>query len=86
MKSTLTRVGGIRTDASPIGGRLSSVATPVGGMTVTAGGENRLSCRMFQACKVNVRMNYLEIRPTIVWMLAGWTENEVISNTTWIVR
>ena len=45
-----------------------------------------IHCKVFQSWSVNIRQPYLEISPTIVWVLAGHTQNDVYSNTTWNVE
>lgn len=79
---TLTRVGGVSCSAQRIGG-IRSGALRVGGITSTATRVPGLSCRVWQVCNAGLRRPYLEISPTIVWILAGHTENNVLSNTQW---
>ena len=43
-------------------------------------------CRFFQEVRTNIQNNYLDISPEIAWVIAGHTENDVYSNTTWFVR
>lgn len=72
---TMTPQGGIWCTTSTVGG-IFAKATPTGG----------IHCRMWQECSTNIAgKKYLEIEPTIVWVLNGWTSNEVYSNTTWNV-
>ena len=92
---SLTRVGGISCSAIPIGGINASVAPEagidvrlerVGGIAVTTKRVGGISCRMWQECSTNIgKKKYLEIEPQIVWVLNGWTSNDVYSNTTWNV-
>lgn len=90
---TLTRVGGVSCSIQRIGG-IRSGALRVGGITSTATRTSGLSvlrlirksgiyCTVYQVCSAGKRGPYLEISPTIVWILAGHTENNVFSNTQW---
>lgn len=86
LSTTLTRIDGIRATASRVGGDISCLASKVGGgITVGVKGTEGLSCAMYQVCRTNVNMHYLEISPQIVWLLAGHTENHVYSNTRWTI-
>lgn len=42
--------------------------------------------RTYEECVVNIRKPYLEISPEVVWVLNGWTSNDVYSNTSWNVN
>ena len=44
-----------------------------------------LQCSFSLVCETNIRAPYLEIEPTIVWVLDGWASNDVYSNTRWNV-
>ena len=77
-------LGGIDVSAYPFGG-ISVAASPVGGIAVTVTRKSGISVRMWQECRTNIRHPYLEIEPTVVWVLNGWTSNDVFSNTTWNV-
>lgn len=71
----LVRVGGMDASVERVGDFSASVKR-VGG----------LSCQLWQVCSTNIRKPYLEINPTIVWVLAGYTSNDVFSNTTWNIE
>lgn len=77
-------VGRIDASAYPVGG-ISVSTTPIGGITATATRKGGISVRMWQECSVNLGKKYLEIYPEVVWVLNGWTSNDVLSNTTWNV-
>ena len=92
MNATLTRVGNMATSATRIGdmsaeltrvGDMSVSMARVGSMTAKATRIGSISCSMYQVCKTNIKAPYLEISPSIVWVLAGHTENQVFSNTRW---
>lgn len=93
----IEKIGGIRESIKRVGGRISFAAEQIGGgiCTVTErhGGiearayrEGGILCRMYREVKSSLNAPYLEISPTIVWVLAGWTSNDVFSNTTWNVE
>ena len=77
------RIGGFATSLQRVGGDIHCSATKTGGIEVVATKISGLSCAMYQVCKTNIRVPYLEINPEVVWLLAGHTENEVYSNTRW---
>lgn len=78
-------VGWIDVNVYPFGGIVAS-GYPLGGIHVTATQNKGIYCRMWQECSTNIgKQKYLEIEPTIVWVLNGWTSNDVYSNTTWNV-
>lgn len=81
---TTRTVGGITASAFSVGG-ITASCTPVGGIYVTTTRVGGISVKMWQECSTNIRKNYLEIEPTVVWVLNGWTSNDVYSNTTWNV-
>lgn len=72
MTTTVTRLGGIETFYERRGGIQTSV-TRKGG----------ISCKLWQVCATSLQKPFLEISPTVVWVLAGYTQNDVYSNTTW---
>lgn len=74
-KIKLSREGGMTASAERIGG-FTTTLTRVGG----------LKCQLWQVCTTNIGKPYLEISPTIVWVLAGYTQNDVYSNTSWNVE
>lgn len=86
MNATLTRIGDVTSSATPVGGVISSCATAVGDFRSSASAVGGITCSMYQVCRSSVQMHYLEISPTVVWILAGHTENDVYSNTFWNVR
>lgn len=87
------RIGGIIVKSERYGGDMSIRTERQNGMTASAEYMTRMSvgakreggvrCRMFMICTPSFRNPYLEISPTVVWMLAGWTSNDVFSNTNW---
>ena len=86
LSTTLTRIGGISSATERIGGDIACFAARVDDAKVSATKTSGLSCSMYQVCRTNVNMHYLEISPKIVWMLAGHTENQVFSDTKWLVQ
>lgn len=87
LSTTLTRIGGgIESSTERIGGDIACTATPIGGdIGVVTTKQGTISCAMYQVCRTNIMMRYLEISPKVVWVLAGHTENHVYSNTKWRV-
>ena len=84
MTASLSRIGSASSSATLVGGGISALASPVGGdIRSSAESVGGMSCSMYQVCRTNVAMHYLEISPKIVWLLAGHTENDVYSNTRW---
>ena len=82
---SVDRIGDFTSSVSYLGG-IASLAERIGGITTNATREGGLMCKMWQACTVSIKGKpYLEIDPTIVWVLNGWTSNDVYSNTTWNV-
>jgi len=77
-------LGGIDASAYTLGG-ISASSYTVGGISVTVTRRSGIRVRMWQECRTNIGAPYLEIDPTIVWVLNGWTSNDVYSNTTWNV-
>lgn len=55
------------------------------GLSATLTRKAGLSCQLWQVCSASIRKPYLEISPTVVWVLAGYTENDVFSNTNWAI-
>lgn len=84
MDATMGRIGGMECSVTRIGGISSSMAR-IGGMSAKMTKIGRISCAMYQVCTTNIRRPYLEISPEVVWLLAGHTENDVYSNTKWII-
>lgn len=91
---TLTREGGMtataeRTTAfSATFSRSAGMTARLGregGFSATATRKGGMSCRLWQVCSSSVRRPYLEISPEVVWVLAGYTENQVFSNTDWTI-
>lgn len=62
---------------------MDALQTGIGVTFVNAGG---VVFRLEKICTTNVRDPYLEIEPTIVWVVDGWASNDVYSNTRWIVQ
>lgn len=94
LRISFTLVDNLTASAREVNGRLSSILSRVGGIdtnTARVGGMNTalmrqggLSCRMWKVVDITPpAAPYLEIEPTIVWILDGWTSNDVYSNTTW---
>lgn len=92
---SMTPVGGITSSARMVDGGLTASAINMGGIVTKAemvGGirtevkrKGGISCRFFQECRTGLTP-YLEIAPTVVWVLAGWTSNDVYSNTDWNIN
>lgn len=78
-------VGGINASARPVDG-ISVRAERVGRMDVTASRVGGIRCRVFRTCSPNIKAPYLEIEPTVVWVIAGQTQNDVYSNTHWNIN
>jgi len=82
---TATAVGGFHATATPVG-EIRCVTTATGRIRAHAIPVGRLRCRVYQSCTVNIGgRKYLEIDPEIIWILSGWSSNDVYSNTTWRV-
>ena len=81
----VSAVDGISADARPVGG-MEARAERIGGMDASATRVGGIFCRVFKTCSPNIRGPYLEISPTVVWILAGQTENDVFSNTHWNIN
>lgn len=80
------RIGGwVGFDAKQIGG-VCTASERQGGIDARAYRKGGILCRMYREVKSSLNAPYLEISPTIVWVLAGWTSNDVFSNTTWNVE
>lgn len=93
LTATITRIGGLEAGVAREGG-LSAVierqsalefsAARVGGLS---GSIERIESDTFMdvspVCDVDLKTPYLALRPEIVWVLDGWTSNDVFSNTTW---
>ena len=74
LTAKLTRVSGIDSSLTRVGGGISASLKRVGGMT----------CRLGLVCKPNILRPYLEIKPTVIWVYPDWAvDNEVYSNTHW---
>ena len=84
-KITLTRVDDCSVAVSRIGSNASCKTRRIDDGSAALTRSDKFSWRLAQVCRASVSMPYLEIRPTIVWMLSGYTENEVLSNTRWNV-
>lgn len=69
------KIGGIETNVDNIGGIETNVKR-IGG----------IFCRVFRTCSPSIRVPYLEISPTIAWIVAGETQNDVFSNTYWNIH
>lgn len=78
-------VGGINASARPVDG-ISVRAERVGRMDVNASRIGGIHCRVFRTCSPSIRVPYLEISPTIAWIVAGETQNDVFSNTYWNIH
>lgn len=82
INTSVTRAGGMEDFLTRFGGTISCNAERIGWMSVTTERKGRMSCAMYQVC-TSITNPYLEISPSVVWLLAGHTENEVYSNTLW---
>lgn len=78
-------VSRIHTVTSSVGG-ISTYAERVGHIDVTATRVGGIHCRVFRTCSPSIKSPYLEIEPTIVWVIAGQTQNDVYSNTHWHIN
>lgn len=78
-------MGCVKVKITPIGG-ISCKAERVGRMDVTASRVGGIHCRVFRTCSPNIKAPYLEIEPTVVWVIAGQTQNDVYSNTYWNIN
>lgn len=67
-------------------GGISASAKPLPGISASAKRVGGISCRVYQICSVSIREPYLEISPTVIWVLAGQTYNDVFSNTFWNIH
>ena len=65
---------------------ISVNTTEKGGINTKVKPKSGIQCRAYQVCTVNIRGPYLKINPTIVWVVAGYTQNDVFSNTDWNIR
>ena len=92
---TLSREGGVTATAERIGGFISTLTRAAGAtarleregaFSATITRKNGMSCRLWQVCPASIRKPFLEISPEVVWILAGYTQNDVYSNTTWNIE
>ena len=73
----LTRIGGIT----------ASLTKGEGGMIVSMERKSGMTCRLGLVCRPNIAHPYLEISPTIIWVVPDWAvDNDVFSNTYWNVK
>lgn len=96
IRVNVQRVGGIANKMKRVGGevgfashRIGGISTAterLGGMDVRTYRRGGILCRMYQEVRSSLGGAYLEISPTVVWVLAGWTSNDVFSNTTWNIE
>lgn len=95
VKIKYERIGGISCNAEKVGGvgvkvesrnAISAGAEKVSGIDATAKRIGGIFCRAFKVCAPSIQAPYLEISPTVVWILAGQTENDVFSNTFWQIN
>ena len=63
---------------------ITSALDKVSGIDVFARKVSGITCRFYREYQTSIA-DYLRISPTIVWVLAGQTENDVFSNLTWNV-
>lgn len=78
-------VDGINASVNPIGG-IDARAERIGIIGVNAKRIGGIFCRVYRTCSPSIRIPYLEISPTIVWVIAGQTQNDVYSNTYWNIN
>ena len=92
IKVSITPLGGISVKYNKIGyfentwvlkSGISVNTTKKDGISTKVKPKSGIQCRAYQVCTVNIREPYLEISPTIVWVVAGYTQNDVFSNTSW---
>ena len=83
--SSTRRIGGdISTSLSRVGDFGVNISR-IGGMNTALMRDGGMFCQMWRVVDITHPIPYLEIEPTIVWVLDGWTSNDVYSNTTWNV-
>lgn len=78
-------IDGINASVNPIGG-IDARAERIGIIGVNAKRIGGIFCRVYRTCSSSIRIPYLEISPTIVWVIAGQTQNDVYSNTYWNIN
>lgn len=86
LTNTFDREGGITTIAERTEGGVSFHSERVGGIRTRTGRYGGIICRMYQEVRPSLSKPYLEIYPTVLWVLAGQSsDNDVYSNTDWNV-
>lgn len=85
ISSSFDRLGDFTTTVSRLG-IFSSTLNLLRNFSTEMTKSVGLHCRLFQSCATNIEKPYLEITPTVVWVLAGYTSNDVYSNTTWNIE
>ena len=76
---------GITVQAHKIGG-IETIVDNIGGIETNVKRIGGIFCRVFRTCSPSIRTPYLEISPTIAWIVAGETQNDVFSNTYWNIN
>ena len=76
---------GITVQAHNIGG-IETIVDNIGGIETNVKRIGGIFCRVFRTCSPSIRIPYLEISPTIAWIVAGQTQNDVFSNTYWNIH
>ena len=83
----ISREGGASSSASIIATHYVPTLVRVGGNEANATRKGGIRCNAWQVCKTGIKGKlYLEIAPMVVWVLAGWTSNDVYSNTNWNIN
>lgn len=85
--ASLTRVGGHSMRLEDICDIDASLTMVDGDYRVSLKKKGGMACRMGLVCRTNIRVPYLEIAPTIIWVYPDIAvDNEVYSNTHWNVN
>ena len=86
LANNVERIGGITTIAKMGEGGVASALIKVGGIRTRTGRYGGILCRMYQEVRSSLSAPYLEISPTVLWVLTGQSsDNDVYSNTDWNV-
>lgn len=83
--ASLERIGGFTTTVTRAAD-MTAWLEREGGLRASITRKDGMSCKLWQVCSTSIREPFLEISPTIVWVLAGYASNDVYSNTTWYIQ